>query len=159
MYAICMVHLVYDRTVTEIHEKLYADDGTGAGKLIRIKELWECTKIKGPQNGYFPGQSQTKIAVKPEYFEQAETLFKAGGVIIITSGKKYLGIAMGSTEFCSEFIRQKTEKFSMVTKQAKTAEKEPQAAYTYLVFCMQSNKMQISTRKVVLPPKHHGYPR
>ena len=139
MYAISMIPLVYDKTVTDIHKNFYADDGAGAGKLIRVKEWWELMKVRGPNYGYFPEPSKTVLVVKPQHLDEAEALCKSDGLIIRTSGKKYLGGVIGSTAFCSDFILQKTEKFtSMVEKLTEIAEQEPQAAYAGLVFSLQS---------------------
>ena len=54
---------------------VYADDAAGAGKLKSIKQWWETIKEHAPMYGYYPKPSKSWLIVKPEYIDEANSLF------------------------------------------------------------------------------------
>ena len=74
----------------------YADDGSGGGKLVNLKEWWSRLKVDGPPLGYFPYPEKTWLITKPAHKAQAEELFP--DVKITVTGRKFLGSFIGTPE-------------------------------------------------------------
>ncbi|PFX30215.1 hypothetical protein AWC38_SpisGene5043 [Stylophora pistillata] len=62
----------------------FADDVTGAGSLVEVKQWWDELREAGPTLGYYPNSKKCWLVVKPE---------KEGRV---KEGRKHLGAALGS---------------------------------------------------------------
>ena len=114
----------------EMCQVWYADDSSGGGKLLKIKQWLDIIKEKGPKHGYFAKLSKTILILKSEeYLEQANELFKDYGITITLEGNRHIGAAIGSDAFKQRFIGSKVEKWCTdVEKLATFAEDEPQAA-------------------------------
>ena len=86
----------------------YADDSGSIGKLVKIRKWLDTLNTLGPKYGYFPNPSKTVLLLKnPEVTHQAKALFKDTGVQIRTDGQRYLGAALGSTEFKTIYVKRK----------------------------------------------------
>ena len=72
-YAIGLTPLLDDlqRFGNETKHVAFADDLTGAGKLIQIKSWWDHLQTMGPKYGYYPKPSKSFIIVKHQYEQNA----------------------------------------------------------------------------------------
>ena len=94
-------------TVEDAHQVWNADDSGAAGKLQPLRIWWDELARIGPSYGYFPNSAKTQLLVKPAIMEQARTEFNGTGITIITGGTKYLGSAIGDSQFISSFLAAK----------------------------------------------------
>ena len=108
----------------------YADDSDAVGKLIAVKRWWDELNLLGPMYGYFPNASKTVLIVKNvEMLDQARALFHGSGVKIKTDGHRYLGAAIGSTDFKSAYVSDKIKNWVQdVEELSVLAVEEPQVA-------------------------------
>ena len=86
----------------------YADDSSGAGKLIEIRKWWDILNKDGPKYGYFPKPSKTILIIKnPEDLQMAHEIFDGTGITITMEGERHLGAVIGSNDFRSSYIESK----------------------------------------------------
>ena len=100
----------------------YADDATGAGKLIELRKWWDIISNEGPKIGYYPKASKTILVVKPEKAEEAQRIFRGTnidieaaekrihadtGITIEDNGTRHLGATLGTQEFKEKFLQKK----------------------------------------------------
>ncbi|XP_066926215.1 uncharacterized protein [Clytia hemisphaerica] len=137
VYAIATIPLIM-YTVGELREHNtntkaagYADDVFGGGTIRGLKRLWDTIVKWGPKYGYFQQASKTWVIVKPQYLEEATEIFKDTNIKITTEGKKHLGAAIGSENFCEEFITDKVNTWiSEIETLTEIAKIAPHEAYT-----------------------------
>ena len=112
----------------------FADDISGAGKVIFLRVWWDLINKYGPLLGYFPKASKSWLTVKEEYEKSAEEMFKGTGINITTHGRKHLGAVIGSIEYKEEYVRQKVEEWKAAIEKLSTISKtQPHAAYSCYV--------------------------
>ena len=132
MFALSMVPLIA-RLTKESEATLqvwFADDATGVGSFVSLKQWWECLSTIGPLYGYHPNAAKTSLIVREEQEEEAKKIFKGTGISVTTEGKKHLGAALGSPSFVEDFVSHKVEEWiKEVEKLAAVAGSQPQAAY------------------------------
>ena len=108
----------------------YADDSAAGSSIVRLKAWWDRLEEIGPHYGYFPKGSKTRILVKQEVAETAKEVFHGTGIEISTEGGRYLGSAIGTAPFLTDFVKKKVEEW---TEEMKTlseyARTQPHAAY------------------------------
>ena len=71
MYGIAMLPVI-KRFRDLVKQFWYADDSAASGKLEQLKSWWEALKELGPEYGYSPNASKTKLIVKLEFLDFAE---------------------------------------------------------------------------------------
>ena len=120
-------------TVENVRQVWYADDSGAAGRLQPLRIWWDELARIGPSYGYFPNSAKTQLLVKPAIMEQARTEFNGTGITIKTGGTKYLGSAIGDSQFISSFLAAKIHEWQEEVSRLSTyAAVEPQAAYAVL---------------------------
>ena len=111
----------------------YADDGVLAGKVISTYNDWLDLKKLGPAYGFFPEPTKTWCIVKPEFEDNARSLFT--DVNITVTGHKYLGSFIGNPKETSEFVTKQIEEWKEdIEALVEVAKTEPQLAYSAYVF-------------------------
>jgi len=85
----------------------YADDASACGEITLLRQWWDKLSILGPPLGYFPNPSKTLLVVKQQFLKHAQFLFANTCVNVTTDGKPYLGAAIGSTTYVSQYISSK----------------------------------------------------
>ena len=98
MFALSMVPLIA-RLTKESEATLqvwFADDATGVGSFVSLKQCWECLSTIGPLYGYHSNAAKTSLIVREEQEEDAKKIFEGTGISVTTEGKKHLGAALGS---------------------------------------------------------------
>jgi len=112
----------------------FADDATGVGTLVNLKQWWSSISTIGPLFGYHPNAAKTCLVVRNEQEEAAKEIFDGTGINITTEGKKHLGAPLGSPSFVEDFVTCKVKEWTEeVEKLAAVAGSQPQAAYAAFV--------------------------
>ena len=65
---------------------------------------WDQISSLGPPFGYFPNASKTWLVVKEQYLMHAQMLFANTCVNITADGRPYLGAAIGSTNYITQYV-------------------------------------------------------
>ena len=113
----------------------YADDGTGLGKLLQLREWWSRVSTTGPRYGYYANAKKTVLVVKAAHAGKAKQLFEGTDVQIVETGARHLGAAIGDQSFIRHYVEQKVQKWCSELKTlAEFSRTEPQAAYSAFVF-------------------------
>ena len=112
----------------------FADDVTGAGKLLFLRIWWDLINKYGPLMGYFPKASKSWLTVKHEHIDAAQQTFKGTGINITEEGRRHLGAVIGSDEYKKEYVREKVDEWiESIQQLSKIAKTQPHAAYTCYV--------------------------
>ena len=82
----------------------YADDGESGGRLAAVHSFWKSIEEIGPKYDYYPNAAKTVLLVKPTLESEAQELFDPTGIRVLTNGVRYLGGAIGETEFVQESL-------------------------------------------------------
>jgi len=112
----------------------YADDSTAACSIENLRKLWDEISSLGPGYGYFPNGNKTRLIVKSDHAEQAQSLFAGSGIAVTTSGHRHLGVVVGSAAFREEFVKKRVDEWvSEVKCLSEIACTQPHAAYSAFV--------------------------
>ena len=136
MYALAIAPLI-----NKLHHSLltckqvwYADYSTAAGSLSDVRKWWDEISSLGPGYRYFPNGSKIYLIVKPEYEEQAHTLFTGSDIEVTTRGHRHLGAVVGSAAFKDEYVRKHVDEWvNEVRCLSDIARTQPHAAYSAFV--------------------------
>ncbi len=121
------------KQLSGVKQVYYADDGAGAGKLKSIKQWWETIKTQAPLYGYYPKPSKSWLIVKPEFIDEANTLFT--DVNITETGHRYLGSYIGAESGLAEFIEDEMKDWiADIDGLISIASSEPQLVYSAFVY-------------------------
>ena len=85
----------------------FADDASGAGTAIQIKDWWDTLIEEGPDYGYYPKDEKCWLIAKPEKEEIIRATFKETEINITNEGKKHLGAAVGTRSYLTEYVNEK----------------------------------------------------
>ena len=85
----------------------YADDSAAGSSLDRLKAWWNRLEEIGPQYGYFTKGFKTQIPVKQKVAETAKEVFHGTGIKISTESVRYLGGAISTAPFLTDFTKRK----------------------------------------------------
>ena len=99
LYAVAitpLLQMVKWNEAQDIRHVAFADDLSGAGKLIHVRSWWDNIVAHGPRLGYYPRADKSWLIVKPHLEDAAKEIFAGTDVRISTSGHKYLGGYIGS---------------------------------------------------------------
>ena len=112
----------------------FADDLSGAEKLINLRLWWDNIFTFGPLLGYYPNASKTWLVVKPQLLSEARRIFEGTGIKITVEGRKHLGGFVGTREAEEQYATKKiTELTEMIISLADIAKSEPHCAYAVFV--------------------------
>ena len=114
----------------ETKQVAFADDLSGAKKLIHLRTWWDNISTYEPPLGYFPNASKSCLVVKPHLHSEATRIFDNTGIKITVDGRRHLGGFIGSREaeeqYAIDKIKELNDQILVLTNIAKT---EPHAAY------------------------------
>ncbi len=121
-----------DPTLPPAKQSWFADDGTGGGKILQLKKMWDNVMEVGPKFGYFPNASKTVLIVKGiENLAKAKSVFKDTEIHVTVEGDRHLGAVLGSEAFKQEYVKRKVEGWIKdINELAEVAKEEPQIAYS-----------------------------
>ena len=119
----------------DVSQAWFADDATGAGKLVPLKVWWDTIQKEGVRYGYFVKPSKSWLILKdPQKLEECRELFADSPINITLDGKRHLGAALGSNNFKNEYIDDKVQKWvRSIQILADIAKTEPHAAYAAFI--------------------------
>ena len=111
----------------------YADDSAATGTMEQLRAWWDKLVKHGPGLGYFPNPSKTWIVTKREHHEEATKVFADSGINITSEGRPYLGAAIGSTAYITEYVSSKVKEWSSsISILSEIARSQPHAAFSAL---------------------------
>ena len=97
MFSLSMVPLI--ARLTKVSKSTlqvwFADDATGVGSFVSLKQWWNCLSTFGPLYGYHLNAAKTSLAVREEQEEEAKRIFEGTGISVTTEGKKHRGQLWG----------------------------------------------------------------
>ena len=95
-----------------------------------LRLWWDQLCREGPGFGYFPNTSKTWLVTKDSFRSDAEIIFAGTNVNLTDEGRPYLGAAIGTNQFITQFLMEKVKGWSKdVTRLAKIAQSQSHAAY------------------------------
>lgn len=132
MYALALVPMIARlRNVTK--QVWYADDAAAAGRLTDLRTWWDMLCAIGPQFGYFVNSSKTFLIVKETHLPLARSIFGDTGIQLTTEGRRYLGAALGSSDFVRSYVNDKVKEWSdELLKLSEIGLTQPHAAFSAL---------------------------
>ncbi len=104
LYALATIPLInHLSNIPETKQVWYADDASVTGQLSSIRRWWDTIK------GY---NAKTWLVTKERHLSHARELFQDTPVNITAQGRPYLGTALGSNEFCDQYMAKKVGQWS-----------------------------------------------
>ena len=130
MYALALVPLITQLS-SVAKQVWYADDAAAVGQLADLRAWWDMLCDIGPQFGYFVNSSKTFLIVKESHLSLAHSIFGDTGVQFTTEGRRYLGAAIGSSDFVKSYVIGKVKEWTdELFKLSEIALSQPHAAYS-----------------------------
>ena len=128
----------------------YADDITGAGKLLELKVWWSTLSHYGPFLGYHVNAGKSWLIVKPEKAIEANSIFADSRINITCEGRKHLGAVIGSETFKNSFVDNLVDEWiQQIELLSKIASTEPHCCLLRLYqWCVKMNPRQCSVMTV-----------
>ena len=74
----------------EIKEVAFANDLTGAGKLLALKSWWDAILKSGLLIGYKANPKKSWLIVKPEFVDAAKEIFENSGINVTSEASEAL---------------------------------------------------------------------
>ena len=128
MYALATIPLIHNLPATR--QVWYADDASASGVSGDLRAWWDELLSVGPAYGYHVNAEKTWLITKPEHLAAAEAAFNGTQVKITTEGRPYLGVPLGTKDYCDKFIKVRVNEWcSELEKLSSIAETQPHAAY------------------------------
>ena len=117
----------------------YADDITGAGRLVDLKVWWDAIGYYGPYIGYYVNPAKSWLIVKPHMTEEASLIFADSNINVTCEGRKHLGAVIGCQNFKNKFINNLVDDWiEEIQTLSKISQTEPHAAYSAYINGMQN---------------------
>ncbi len=93
-------------------------------------EWWDELARLGPGYGYFPNPSKTWLVTKDDFHSNAVAAFEGTNINVTSSGRPYLGAALGTDAYTDQFVSEKVSQWSdEVRLLSAIATTQPHAAY------------------------------
>ena len=109
----------------------FADDVSGTGKLLHLKQWWQDLVKHGPTIGYFPNGGKSWLTVKPLLLETAIKIFSDTLINITCEGRRHLGACIGSENYKNVYMKEKVNAWVQeINTLADIARSEPHCALT-----------------------------
>ena len=83
----------------------YADDAAAGDNLLQLKDWWSELLSSGHHFGYHVNAAKTWLVVKQEYLAPAQRIFDGTGIQIMSAGRPYLGVPIGSQDFITDYTQ------------------------------------------------------
>ena len=129
MYALATIPLIHSLP-DNVQQAWYADDASAAGQLKDLQIWWDALVSSGSDYGYHANATKTWLVTKPQHLQAATSAFSGTKVNITAEGRPYLGTAIGTKEYCDQFVEERVTKWcNELERLVHIAETEPHAAY------------------------------
>ena len=134
MYAIGILPLLRSLAFSEAIQMWYADDSSAGGKLRNVRTWWDMLSSKGPPYGYQVNPCKSVLVVKPAFMDEAKKMFANTDVRITAEGSRFLGAAIGSTNFKKDYLMTKVNTWlAELNSFIAIAKSQPQVAYIIVI--------------------------
>ena len=134
LYTLATIPLInHLSNISDIKQVWYADDASAAGTLSSLHSWWNDLCHSGPHFGYHANASKTWLITKEQHISRARELFMGSEVNITSQGRPYLGAALGSDEFCEQYIIKKVSQWKELVLLAKIATTQPRASFAAFI--------------------------
>jgi len=128
-----------------VSQTWYADDAAATGKISKLRDWWNGICSLGPGYGYHVNADKTWLVVKPGLEDDATTLFGDTNVKVTSIGRPYLGGAIGSETYVSDFLENKVACWSKdLELLSEITASQPHAAYSAFTHGMMSKWSYLS---------------
>ena len=126
---------VLELTSPSVKRVWLADDATGAGKLLDLREWWDTIIQHGSKLGYHVNETKSWLIVKEgSKMEEAKSIFAGTAIKFTSEGKRHLGASIGSHDFRVAYATEKVKNWcEEVEKLAEYAKSQPQAAFAAFI--------------------------
>lgn len=135
MYAISIVPMIKRLNSKSVTQCWYADDASAGGTLEHLRQWWDKLSKIGPDYGYFPNGQKSWLVVKESLMDEASVAF-SGTNINVSSGRKFLGSAIGDGKFVESFVKDRVSEWvAEVETLSLIAKSQPHAVYSAFTKC------------------------
>ena len=139
IYAVAIMPLIkhLEQACPEVTQSWYADDDSAVGSVSTLRSYWTAICSAGPGYGYHPHPSKSILLVKEEFFDEASAAFRGTGLRVLTSGARFLGGVIGTSQYKMQYTESLIAKWEcQVQRLAGLAATQPHAAYSVFVRCI-----------------------
>ena len=144
MYALATISLIRELD-GHCKQIWYADEAAAVGRIDDLQVWWDKLNTLGPQYGYFPNPSKTLLVTKESLHATATRIFASIGMKVTSDGRPYLGAAIGSPNYISNYVESKvTEWVTNLHCFAEIASSQLHAAFSALTHGMMSKWIYLS---------------
>ena len=111
-YALGTTTMQFQLRNIDVKQVWLADDGTGGGKIRKLREWWDLMIDEGKKCGYYVNEPKSWIIVKDKVgLETAKEVFANTAIKYTQTGKRHLGASIGSSAFRQEYATEKIEEW------------------------------------------------
>ena len=108
----------------------YADAAAAGGSLCQLKKWWNTLCSFSGSFGYNINAVKCWLVGKEGLLQRANHVFIGTGIQVTSSGRPYLGAALGSTTFIDSFTEQRVDEWIQgISRLSSFAETQPHASY------------------------------
>ena len=147
MYALATIPLIQrlKDCVNDVSQVWYADDASGSGRVLSLRKWWDKISTLGPKFGYFTNSAKTWLITKKDHYQAAKEAFADTSVQVTCEGRPYLGVPLGTEEYCQSFVVDKVKQWTKELEQLSSiATSQPHAAYAAFTHGLTSKWSYIS---------------
>ena len=141
LYALATLPLIMSlkNEMNDVDQVWYADDGSVAGRIMRLREWWEKVTIQGSKYDYFRDAIKTLLVIKEKHHSEATAVFNDTEVKVTSEGRPYLRPALGTKEYTHSYVSSKVQEWSTELLALNNVSKtQPHADYA--AFTQQASK-------------------
>ena len=141
MYAVGTLPLIrrLPKSATQVW---YADDASAVGTINNLREWWDELARLGPD---FPNPSKTWLVMKEHCHSNAVATFEGTNINVSSSGRPYLGAALGTAAYTNQFVAEKVAQWSdEMSLLAAIATTQPHVAYVAFTYGLSSKWLYLS---------------
>ena len=132
MYALATIPLIrrLKDSVNDVSQVWYADDASGSGRVLSLRKWWDKISTLGPHYGYYTNAVKTWLITKKDHYQAAREAFADTKVQVTYEGRPYLGVPLGTEDYCHSFVMEKVEQWTKELELLSSiATSQPHAAY------------------------------
>ena len=95
--------MIHKLNIHAVHQIRYTNDACASGSLWDLCQWWDNLLLLGSDYGYFINASKCWLPLKDPAAADA-ALFDGTGVNVCSDGQRYLGSAIGTSDFVNNFV-------------------------------------------------------
>lgn len=155
LYGLTLVPLI--KKLQHLHPNctqiFFADDGNAGGTWAQLRQYWSSLCKLGPQYGYFPNSTKTKLLVPEQSLQNAQSYLRLHRLQFqLKTGNRFLGGFIGNEAQFPEWLKEKTDTWLACLEDLEPLfQHHPQTAFTALQKSLQ-HEWQFIQRVNPCPP-------